>query len=219
MVELPDFAKSYDYENYFYWTCDNQRIGKLLAQYELFKLTQDIKGDIVECGVFKGSSLLRFAMFRNLFINQDEKKIIGFDSFGEFPHTQFEPDVKMREEFIIESGQEGISTTQLYEVLKFKGCGNVELVEGDITKTIPDYLKKNPGLKLSLINLDADIYEPSVTVLENLYPLLEPGGVLVLDDYSFFPGETKAVDDYFKGKNVTIKKFRYSMTPSYIIKN
>ena len=95
---------------------------------------------------------------------------------------------------------------------------NVELIKGDITKTVPKYLKTHPELKISLLNLDTDIYEPSVTILENLYPRLVKNGVLILDDYGIFPGETKAVDDYFKNKDVEIKKFPFAATPSFIIK-
>ena len=40
----------------------------------------------------------------------------------------------------------------------------------------------------------------------------------MLDDYGTHPGETKAVDEYFKNKTVEIKKFSFSMTPCYIIK-
>ncbi|MEO8209972.1 MAG: TylF/MycF/NovP-related O-methyltransferase [bacterium] len=219
MIELPDFSKTYDYENYFYWTCDNQRIGKFLAQYELYKISKDVEGAIVECGVFKGASLIRFATFRNLFSNPKTKKIIGFDSFAEFPQTDFEPDQKMRTDFIEESGEQSISVDQLSHVLKNKKLDeNVELIAGNITETIPEYIKKNPDLKISLLNLDVDIYEPSVTALEYLFPRLQKGGILILDDYQYFPGETKAVDDYFKDKNVNIQKFPSSRTPSYLIK-
>jgi Macrocin-O-methyltransferase (TylF) len=220
MIELPDFNKTYDYENYFYWTCDNQRIGKLLAHHELFKMSADIEGAIIECGLFKGASFIRFAVYRNLFLNSGSKKLIGFDSFGKFPDAKFEPDIKMRFDFVKECGEESISTEQLMEILKFKHCDkNVELIAGDITKTIPDYIAKNPDLKISLLNLDVDLYEPSVTILEHLYPRLQKGGILILDDYGIYPGETKAAEDYFKDKKVTIKKFPYSMTPNYLIKD
>ena len=219
MIELPDFEKTYDFENYFYWTSDSQRIGKLLAHYELFKLAQNTEGSMIECGVFKGASLIRFAVFRKLFPIKEQKKIIGFDSFAEFPHTEFEPDKKMRVNFVEECGDQSISTDQLLKVLEHKKCSsNIELIAGDITKTIPAYLEKNPDLKISLLNLDADLYEPSVTILENFYPKLSKGGVLILDDYGVFPGETKAADDYFKDMNIEIKKFPFSNTPSYLIK-
>lgn len=95
----------------------------------------------------------------------------------------------------------------------------MELIKGDITLTVPDYLKSHPELKISLLNLDTDIYEPAVTILENLYPRLVNGGILIIDDYGVFPGETKAVDEYFQNKNVIIRKFSFAKTPSYIIKN
>lgn len=219
MIKLPDFSKAYDYENEFYLSCDKSRIGKLLAHFELYKMNKNVKGEIVECGVFKGASFVRFAMFRNLFEENSERKLIGFDSFGKFPGTDFEADKKLRENLIENAGENSISTDQLIDVLKNKACEkNIELIAGDITVTLPEYTKKNPDLKISLLNLDTDIYEPSVTILEELYPKIVSGGILVLDDYNVFPGETKAVDDYFKGIEIEIKKFPFSATPCYIIK-
>lgn len=219
MIKLPDFSKAYEYENEFYLSCDKQRIGKLIAHYELFKMSRNVAGEIVECGVFKGASLVRFAMFRKLFESAFEKKIIGFDSFAEFPQTNFEEDKKLRDHIVKEAGEQSISTDQLMEVLKNKGCENsVELIAGDITVTIPEYIKNNPEIRISLLNLDTDIYEPSVTILENFYPKLEKGGILILDDYNVFPGETKAVDDYFKEMDIEIKSFPFSNTPCYLIK-
>lgn len=219
MIKLPNFKKPYEYENNFYLSCDNSRIGKILAHYELFKIANDLPGTIVECGVFKGISLVRFAMFRELFGHSSSKEIIAFDAFGKFPNTKYQHDVKLRRNFIKTSGKEGISKQQLVKVLKNKKIDkNTDLIKGDITQTVPRYLKTHPQLKISLLNLDTDIYEPAVTILENLYPRIVKGGVLILDDYGNFPGETKAVDDYFKNKNVEIRKFPFAMTPSYIIK-
>ncbi|MEZ4689377.1 MAG: TylF/MycF/NovP-related O-methyltransferase [Ignavibacteria bacterium] len=131
---------------------------------------------MVECGVFKGASLIRFVVQKKLFPVSEQKKIIGFDSFAEFPHTEFEPDKKMRVDFVEECGEQSISTEQLMKVLAHKKCEeNIELIAGDITKTIPEYLKKILILKY-LLNLDADLYEPSVTILENFYPRLSKGG-------------------------------------------
>ena len=219
MIKLPDFKKSFEYENNFYLSCNSSRIGKVLAHYELFKMANNLPGVIVECGVFKGASLSRFSMLRELLGGSSSKKIIGFDAFGKFPETKFQNDKIHREKFIDSSGEEGISESQLMQVLKNKKTNdNVELIKGDITKTVPKYIKNHPELKISLLNLDTDIYEPAVTILENLYPRLVRGGILILDDYGTFPGETKAVDDYFKGKNIEIKKFSFATTPSFIIK-
>jgi hypothetical protein len=91
-------------------------------------------------------------------------------------------------------------------------------VEGNIVETVPQYVKSHPGLKISLLNLDVDMYEPSLTVLNCLYPKISDGGVLILDDYGVYPGETKAVHEYFEGKNVEIQKIPFRETPAYIIK-
>jgi len=73
-------------------------------------------------------------------------------------------------------------------------------------------------MKISILNLDVDIYEPTVTILEHLYPLISPGGILVLDDYNTFHGETNAVNEYFKGKNIVINKPIFDLTPYFIVK-
>jgi len=219
MIKLPNFKKSFQYENNFYLSCDISRIKKILSHYEFFKMAQNIRGEIVECGVFKGASFARFAMFRDLFGNPLSKKIIGFDVFGKFPKTKFSQDNKLRKKFIDEAGESSISVSQLQQVLKNKKIDKlVEIVKGDITKTIPAYIKSNPHLKISLLNLDTDIYEPAVTILEQFYPRISKGGILILDDYGVFPGETKAVDDYFQEKNVEIRKLSFANTPCYVIK-
>lgn len=218
-MKLPEFTKSFEYENNFFLSCDSARIGKTIAQYELYKMSSELPGAIVECGVFKGISLCRFAMFRELIGNRFSKKIIGFDVFGKFPKTNFSDDKKSRKKFIVEAGLEGISKEQLLEVLKHKNVDSfIELVKGDITKTVPKYVKEHPELRISLLNIDVDIYEPAVTVLTHLYPRVVPGGIILLDDYGVFAGETKAVEEYFASQKIEIKKFPYSMTPSFIIK-
>lgn len=219
MLQLPDFNRAFDYENGFYLSCDITRISKILANYELFKMVLDVPGAIVECGIFKGVSLARFAMFRELFGNPYSKKIIGFDVFDTFPITNFDADKLFRKRFIEAAGKDSISVEQMMEVLEHKRCDQfVELVKGDICETVPKYVEENPNLKISLLNLDTDIYEPAVTILEHFYPRVQKGGILILDDYGVFPGETKAVDDYFQDRPVKIRKFPFCMTPSYIIK-
>ena len=220
MIELPNFEKAFEYENNFYLSCDITRISKILSHYEIYKMIKEIPGEIVECGVFKGASYLRFAMFREVFGNPFSKKIIGFDTFGKFPETSFQDDEKTRNQFIDSAGADSISKEQLLKILNHKGLNkHIDLIEGDITETVPAYVKANPELKISLLNLDTDIYEPAVTILEHLYPKITKGGILMLDDYGTHPGETKAVDDYFHNKDVEIKKFSFAMTPCYIVKS
>ena len=217
MIKLPNFHKSFDYENNFYLSCDNSRIGKMVAHYELFKMSSKIPGCIIECGVFKGASLIRFATFLKLL--KSNKKIIAFDTFGKHTTTKISSDHKRRK-ILLSHGKEAISEKQLMNILKRKGLEkNIQLIKGDITETVPNYLKLNPKLKISLLNLDVDFYEPSMSILKNFYPKLSKGGILMLDDYGVWDGETMAVDEYFIDKKIKIRKYTFSKTPSYIIKN
>ncbi len=221
MIELPDYTKSYHYENNFYLSSDIYRLAKVMAHYELFKMSLEIPGAIVECGVFKGASFVRLATFRQLLANPSAKKMIGFDAFGQFPTTNFSEDIKWREVFINDSGEEGIGDDQLMQVLKQKKVDtNVELIKGDVCKTLPEYVAKYPALKISFLNIDVDVYEPTKAALDNLYDKVSRGGVILLDDYSnVFPGANKAVDDFFKDKKVLIKRLPFSLTPCYCIKD
>ena len=219
MIDLPDKASSFEYENGFYLTCDPSRIGKLIAHYELYKKIIQIPGAIVECGVYKGASLTRFAAFRNLLDNQINRKIVAFDTFESFPETKFADDIPLRQEFIDDSGDQSISKSQLEKIFHEKKCSElVELIDGDICETLPKYVDENPDFKISLLNLDVDVYEPSVIILDYLFPLIVKGGILILDDYGTFPGETQAVDEFINGQSIKIQKFPFCKTPRYIIK-
>jgi len=220
MINLPDFSKAFEYENNFYLSSDKNRLAKVLAHYELFKLTLDIPGDIVECGVFKGASFARFANMRELFSNSSAKKLIGFDAFGPFPETSFEQDKKPKEKFVSDSGEEGIDEDQLMTVLKHKKMdNNVQLIKGNVLHTIPEYLEANPHLRISFLNIDVDVYEPTKACLDLLFDRVVKGGVILLDDYvSIFPGANKAVEDFFKDKEYQIKRFPFAVTPCYLVK-
>ena len=217
-IELPDFEKSFDYENGFYLCCQPKRIGKFLAHYELYKMSTGVAGAVVECGVFKGASFARWVKFRELLLNDASQKIIGFDIFGRFPEATLEEDAEQRENYVQAAGEQSVSAEQLKWVLDQHNLwNNIELVEGDILRTVPKYVENNPALKISLLVVDVDVYLPTKATLEYLYPLVVPGGVVVLDDYAVWTGATRAADEYFQGK-VEFKKFPFNLTPTYFIK-
>ena len=193
------------------------RLQKILTRYELFKKIMNVPGDICECGVFKGISSIRFAAFRDFF-NNSSNKLILFDIFGKFPEADYSKDVKNRNNFIKDAGLHGISKNQLNKILKNKKIKNFELIQGDITKTVKTYAEKHPRLKISLLHIDVDLYGPTKTILENFYPHVVKGGIIILDDYNVFPGETKAVNEFFKNQKINIQKFKNRKTPYYIIK-
>jgi len=217
MVKIPDFDENWTHYNNFHFTGTERQFNRIVSHYELYKMARDIPGEVVECGVFKGASLLRFAMFRQIFGEANAKKLIGFDTFGEFPVPEYEPDKERREAFIEEAGAQSISKDQLQNVLDRKGIQNYELVAGDVNQTIAEYLSDNPELRISLLNIDIDVYSATKTILEELYPRVVSGGVVLLDDYGEFPGETKAVDEYFADDN-SIQRLPSSEEPPYIVK-
>jgi hypothetical protein len=97
----------------------------------------------------------------------------------------------------------------------------VELVKGDASVTIPEYVERNPGLRVALLHLDLDLYDPTMAALEHLYPRVVPGGIVLLDEYGMdgFPGESAAFDAYFGSNRPKLTKFPYSPTPGgYFVK-
>ncbi len=222
MIELPDFNKPFFYENNFYLTCTNQRLSKTLALYELFKRTLEVPGAIVECGVFKGAALIRFATFRDLFSDPQAKKVIGFDTFDEYPRAILPVDEEARNSFIESAGKSVISKKQLKDVFENKKIGNVELVEGDIVKTAPQYAIRHPGLKISLLYMDCTMYEPTLVALKSFYKNIVSGGLLALNGYgkegAAGGGETRAVDDFFGKSGVHFRRLPFSFSPCYLVK-
>ena len=214
-MKLPKFKNSWDYENNFLLSCQNSRIAKMLAYYELYKIASKIKGDFVLGGVFRGISTVEFSTFINLFENSSKQKLIVFDEFKKFPKNN--NDLKSLT-VIKQMGEKGITKSQLALVLKNKKIKNVELIKGKIIKIVSDYVLSHPKLKISLLNLDVDIYDRKLVSLKILYPFVTKGGVLILNDYGVFDYETKIIDNFFKNKKIEIKRFPFTKTPAYVIK-
>lgn len=216
---FPSFDEIFEDENRFMLYAHPSRMAKLLAHLEAYQRVFDVPGAVVECGVFKGASFVTLATFRKLVDPMPDRPLIGFDTFAEFPTTEFAPDVAKRKAFIDEAGSQSIAKDELHAVLERKGLGErVDLVAGDITRTLPAYIDAHPELRVALLNLDTDIYEPAKVILEQLWPRMSPGGIVLLDDYGVFEGETKAVDEYFEGREIEIEALPYRATPRLLTK-
>ena len=86
------------------------------------------------------------------------------------------------------------------------------------------YLKKNPGLKIALLNIDIDFVEPTLCVLENFYDNVSKGGIL-FDNYAgrgssgkYLHGDTSGIDKFLKNK-IYNQKISFVARPCYLIKN
>ncbi|MCI9506444.1 MAG: hypothetical protein HFF62_07590, partial [Oscillospiraceae bacterium] len=190
--------------------------------YELYKKILEIPGEVIELGVFKGASLIQFAIFRELLESECSRNIIGFDVFGEFPNGKaFASDEEFVKEWKKDFDNDFLQQADLYKSFSCRNIGNIELVKGDICQTLPEYIERHPETRIALLHIDTDIYEPTKIGLELLFDRVVKGGVIIFDDYIGVEGGTVAIDNYLKNQSnpYTIKKLRgCHRKPSYIIK-
>ncbi len=214
-----NFDEHFKHENDFYISAPVSRFSKFITHLDLFRKISDLRGEIVECGVFKGNSLMRWVKFRSLLENPFSRKIIAFDTFDEFPDASYEAEDIIRKKFIKEAGSKSVTQESLNDYLnKLKLNQNIFLVKGNILKTAPEYSKSHLELRIALLHIDVDLYEPTKVTLESFFSHVVKGGVVILDDYGSFPGANKAIENHFKGTNYEIKQLNYSNAISYIIK-
>lgn len=204
-------------ENSFYLKSDPSRLKKAICHYEVFKKTQKVPGSIIECGVFKGSSLVRLLTYRDLLL-QKRKKVYGFDPFGKFPKQSIIEDNKFALRHDKFSGL-GLKYQKLRKHLLNKKFKNFELIKGDVISTLPNFLRKNKKLKISFLHLDMDVYEPTRFVLQKLFSKVSKNGIVLIDDYNYVKGATKATNEFLKENNLRISKLSFDKRLSFVIKN
>jgi hypothetical protein len=216
--KIKDNVNEWDFENGFYLTSQNNRLSDFISHLELYKMILNLPGDVLEFGVYKGSSFIQFLTFRQYYENFESRTIVGFDSFGKFPDDlELESDLSFVKRFNNDGG-DSISKTDLDTFLKKKNFSNYNLIKGNILKTLPDYLMNNSQKKYSLVHIDVDVYEPTKFILDNIWDKIVRGGILILDDYGTVEGETKAVDEFINDKDIIVQKTPYKYKPSFIQK-
>ena len=208
----------WDYENGFYWFAKNDRLSKLLSRYELYKKIQPLAGDIVELGTYKGTSLIQFMTFRSLLENDFQRKLISFDVFGEFPKSNVSSkhDIEFINAFQ-SAGGDGITVEELNEIMNHKNFDNYEICKGNIFDTLPRYVSDNPQLRIALLHLDLDVYEPTILALQSLSRQLVSGALIVFDDYGKEPGATIAADEFCSEHSLKIHSSAHNKQPSYAV--
>ena len=198
-------------------------ITRFLAHYELYKRVQNLPGSIIELGVFKGGSLFAFAHFLEIFNHGDRsRKVIGFDSFEGLKDLDKKDGVvdvghgKKAGGWSAENFESDLMVmADLFSAESFvPQSKRIEFVKGDINVTAPEYVAQNPGLRVSLLHFDCDLYQPTLAGLKAFVPLVVPGGLIVFDEYAItaWAGETAAVEEYF-GKGKKIQKFCWTTLP------
>lgn len=204
-------------------------IARFLTKYEIFKRVLDVQGVIVECGVLFGGGLMIWAQLSSIMEPANhQRRIVGFDTFsGGFPSvSKKDTDSKDATSLCYEGSHSADSYEDLQECIRiydmtryFKHIEKVELVPGDVLKTVPLYMKKNPHLVVSLLYLDMDVYQPTKIALRYFLPRMPKGAIIVFDELnqSMWPGETLAVLRQFTDLNgLRIKKLPFGTAISYL---
>jgi hypothetical protein len=169
----------------------------------------DVPGAVVECGVWKGGSMMAAALTL-LRLGASDRDLYLFDTFQGMPPPTRED---------VFSAYDGYSPMRHWRRRRRAGDANawhyvaadevraavlstgypaerVHLVEGRVEDTLPGSAPD----AIALLRLDTDWYESTKHELVHLYPRLSPGGVLILDDYGHYEGARRAVDEYFEAE-------------------
>lgn len=203
-----------------------QDLTRFIAKYEIFKKILDVEGSIVECGVYFGGGTMTFAQLSSILepVNYT-RKIIGFDTFSGFPNLTKKDKGSVskfahKKGLAVNSFNDIKQSVEIFDSNRFLNqIPKVELIKGNATKTIPQYLRKNPHTVVSLLYLDFDIYQPTKIALQNFVPRMPKGGIIVFDEINNkdWVGETKAVMDTIGINNLRIKRFSFNTYMSYAV--
>jgi hypothetical protein len=177
-----------------------------------------VEGDIVECGVWKGGNLVLCGLMAKRL--KLDRRIWGFDTFtgmsmptdadvplngGETVHAKWQERQKT-------GGITDWAYAPYEEVERnFRtevGTSNLTLVKGKVEDTLTQ--GANIPDKIAILRLDTDWYESTKVELDVLYPRLQKGGVLIIDDYGHWAGAKKAVDEYFATQPIWLHRIDYT---------
>ena len=198
------------------------RIAALIDAVK-YVVKHDIPGDIVECGVWRGGSMMAVAY--TLLEMNAHRKLHLFDTFtGLTEPTEVDRDTR------------GNSAASLLKKAKSPKSWNraicalddvkqnllgtsypqdlVEFVEGKVEDTVPARAPE----QVSLLRLDTDWYESTYHELVHLYPRLSTGGVLIIDDYGHWEGARRAVDQFIEEKQLKVLLSRIDYTGRICVK-
>jgi hypothetical protein len=184
-----------------------EQLRKVLFYYEEMKQLAAVPGDLVEFGVFRGSTLC-FLSDANLILDgaNSSRSIIGFDTFqgftGAAPEPKWRRDVECRDMFR--------ETSKAIVLRKLEGRAGhrVRLVEGDILETLPPHFAAWPN-KIAMAICDVDVARPTRFALDHIWDRMSPGGRIYLDEYSRDGwSETVGVDEFLKERGLALSRVR-----------
>jgi Macrocin-O-methyltransferase (TylF) len=202
-----------------------EAVGRFLALYELFRRIRRVKGSIVECGVYRGFSLLTWAKVASVLEPENvTRRIYGFDSFAGFPAVTDKDRAATAApavgDMAAAAQAELAALIAAYDADRPLGqIAKVELVPGEMTRTIPEFLARHPHLVVSLLFIDCDLYEPTRAALTHFVPRMPRGAVLAFDelDRPAWPGETLAVLETIGLRGLRLRRLDWEPHLSYAV--
>ncbi|MGL4879530.1 MAG: TylF/MycF/NovP-related O-methyltransferase [Waterburya sp.] len=195
-----------------------ERVNALINAVD-YLVANKIDGAMVECGVWKGGSTM--AMMLALKKLQNETKDFylydtfsgmtapgdvdvsyqGNKAYEEFSKFQVSEDTSDWCFSSLEEVKQNVFSTGYQQ-------DKIHFIKGKVENTIPENLPD----KIALLRLDTDWYESTKHELTHLFPLIQPNGVLIIDDYGYWQGARKAVDEYIADNNICILLNRIDYT-------
>jgi SAM-dependent methyltransferase len=203
----------------FYEACKPYTMTTIERMYALYLAIEHIvkngiEGDLVECGTWRGGSMMMAALALRHFGDDGKRRLYLYDTFAGMPKPTQEDykfegqSAKAKWDKTASSGGSAWNRASIEETLSNLSStdfdmNRIVLVKGLVEETIP---KTMPD-RLSLLRLDTDFYSSTKHELNHLYPSLESGGVLLLDDYGTWAGARKAIEDYFSSSSAVKRPF------------
>jgi hypothetical protein len=201
-----------------------QDLTNFLVRYEIFKRALAVQGSIIECGVLRGGGLMAWGQFSAIFEpTNHQRRVVGFDTFSGFPKLSKQDLASGSEQarpggLAVDSFEHLKHCVELFDMNRFVGhVPKVELVRGDAVKTIPQYVKENPQLIVSLLYLDFDIYEPTLAALKHFVPRMPKGAVIAFDELNLkdWSGESVAVLEALELRKYRIERCSFGSVTSF----
>jgi O-methyltransferase len=179
-----------------------EKLNALVASVR-YVVRHGIEGDIVECGVWRGGSMMAAAKALQS-VGDTGRHLHLYDTFeGMSEPTEHDKRHDGRSAADMLAATEKDSAVWAYATLEDvqQAMGEtafpaerIHYYKGKVEDTIPE----NVPEKISILRLDTDWYESTRHELDHLYPRLSPGGVLLLDDYGWWDGARRAVDEWLE---------------------
>lgn len=229
IIEDYNLSKKIILQNYMTFI-QRRDIVQTLAYYELFSQIKDKPGSIIEAGVFMGNGLFTWAKFLETFCPSDRgRKVYGFDNFKGYEAGAKKYDSQAIDYIKSLIGDFKIDQDFVERMIRLHNMDNlvagverVKLYAGELSKTIPKFIRSQEGVRIALLLVDLNLYEPTQYVLRELYDRVIPGGIVALRGYGVRPweGESMAVDEFLKQNKIAdVSKFSFSPYPAiYFLK-